>query len=243
MDFTNQRVVVTGGTRGLGRAATLAFLEAGATVHATYRGDDAAAEALRTDAGEAADRLHTHRCDVSDAAQVDALWEALGEEPVEVLVNNAGIRRDAILPLMEQEAWDDVIATNLTGGYLMTRHAVRNMMGQRYGRVVFVTSPAGHVGFQGQTNYGASKAGQVGMARSLCKEVAARGITVNCVSPGFIDTELIGDLPDDLRKEYRKSVPSRRFGKPEEVASAILFLASREAAYVNGATLEVTGGL
>ena len=116
-------------------------------------------------------------------------------------------------------------------------------MGQRYGRVVFVTSPAGHVGFQGQTNYGASKAGQVGMARSLCKEVAARGITVNCVSPGFIDTELIGDLPDDLRKEYRKSVPSRRFGKPEEVASAILFLASREAAYVNGATLEVTGGL
>ena len=133
MDFTNQRVVVTGGTRGLGRAATLAFLEAGATVHATYRGNDAAAEALRTDAGEAADRLHTHRCDVSSAAQVDALWEALGEESVEVLVNNAGIRRDAILPLMEQEAWDDVIATNLTGGYLMTRHAVKNMWASAMG--------------------------------------------------------------------------------------------------------------
>ncbi len=243
MDFQDQRVVVTGGTRGLGRAATLAFLEAGAIVHATYRGNDAAAEALKADAGDAAGRLVVHRCDVADAEQVAALWEALGEDPVEVLVNNAGIRRDAILPLMEQDAWDAVIATNLTGGYLMTRHAVKNMMGQRYGRVIFVTSPAGHVGFQGQTNYGASKAGQVGMARSLCKEVAARGITVNCVSPGFIDTELIGDLPDDLRKESRTRGPRRRCGTPAAGAPAILFLASRAAAYVNGATLEVTGGL
>jgi 3-oxoacyl-[acyl-carrier protein] reductase len=139
--------------------------------------------------------------------------------------------------------WQSVIDTNLTGGFLMSRGAVKNMLGQRYGRILFVTSPASRVGFQGQTNYGASKAGQIGLTRSLCKEVASRGITVNCVSPGFIATELLDDLPEDLIREYKKSVPARRFGKPEEVAAALLFLASSDAAYINGTTLEVAGGI
>ena len=139
--------------------------------------------------------------------------------------------------------WDDVLRANLTGGYVMAKFAVQNMMRQRYGRILFTTSPAGRFGFEGQGNYSASKAGQVGLMRSLCKEVAKRKITVNCVSPGFIATELLDDLPDALRDEYRKSVPAKRFGTPEEVASAVLYLASAEASYITGATLDITGGL
>jgi 3-oxoacyl-[acyl-carrier protein] reductase len=172
-------------------------------------------------------------------------WEKMQALPdgVQVLVNNAGLRRDAIAPMMSSADWQAVLDTNLTGGWLMSRGAVKNMMGQRYGRIIFITSPAGNHGFAGQTNYGASKAGQIGLARSLCKEVAKRGITVNCVSPGFVDTELLDDLPEDVRKAHLASVPQRRFGKPEEIAYAVMTLAAREASYINGATLEVTGGL
>lgn len=243
MRFEGSHVVVTGGTRGIGAAVSLAFLGEGAHVHATYRGDDAAAERLRTEAGDAAERLHLARVDVTDAAAVERFWDELEETPVSVLVNNAGIRRDALLPLLTEEDWGAVLETNLSGSYRMAKHGVRNMLRQRYGRVVFVTSPAAKVGFEGQGNYAASKAGQVGLARAMCKEVAKKKITVNCVSPGFIETDLIADLPAETAKAYRASVPMRRFGKPEEVASAVLYLASSEAAYINGATLEVTGGL
>lgn len=243
MRFENQRVIITGGTRGLGRAASLAFLNEGALVQATYQGNEEAAEELKALAEDRAEHLTLTKCDVSQADQVQTLWDEIGDAPVSVLINNAGIRRDALLPLMDVKDWQAVIDTNLTGGYLMSQGAVKNMMAQRYGRILFVTSPTGRIGFQGQTNYGASKAGQIGLTRSLCKEVAARGITVNCVSPGFIATELLDDLPPELIKEYKKTVPARRFGKPEEVAAALLFLASSEAAYINGTTLEVSGGI
>ncbi len=243
MSFEEQHVIVTGGTRGIGRAITEAFLAAGATVHATYRGNEEAADALREAAGPAADRLRLARVDICDPAGVNAFWEELGETPISVLINNAGIRRDGVLAMMSEDDWAAVLETNLTGGYRMAKEAVKNMMRQRYGRIVFVTSPAGKVGFEGQGNYAASKAGQVGLARALCKEVAKRGITVNCVSPGFIATDLIEDLPDDLARSYKASVPMRRFGKPSEVASAVLYLSSPQASYVTGSTLEVTGGL
>jgi len=246
MSFERQNVVVTGGTRGLGRAIALAFLGEGATVHATYRSGDDAAEQLRRDAGEHAERLLLHRFDVADHAAVKAFWEGLEEsvpDGVQVLVNNAGIRRDAVLAMMAPEEWEQVLATNLGGSYHMSKYAVLNMMQRRYGRIVMITSPAGRFGFEGQGNYGASKAGQVGLMRSLCKEVAKRKITVNCVSPGFIDTELLEDLPPDLRDKYVKTVPLRRFGRPEEVAYAVLCLAAKEASYITGTTLEVTGGL
>lgn len=243
LSFDGDHVVVSGGTRGIGAAVTRAFLAAGAHVHATYRGDDAAAQRLREDLGPLGERLHATRLDVTDAAAVEAFWTALADVPVKVLVNNAGIRRDALLPLLSEEDWAAVLDTNLSGGYRMSKHAVRNMLSQRYGRIVFVTSPAGRVGFEGQGNYSASKAGQIGLARALCKEVAKKRITVNCVSPGFIETDLIADLPDEQAKAYKASVPMRRFGQPDEVASAVLFLASPAASYVNGATLEVTGGL
>lgn len=243
MRFEDQTIVVTGGTRGIGRAITLAFLAEGARVHATFHGNAAAAEALRDAAGPAADRLALARFDVADHDAARDFWAGLEETPVSVLVANSGIRRDGILATMSPEDWDAVLRTNLTGGYTMAKFAVQNMMRQRYGRIVFTTSPAGRFGFEGQGNYSASKAGQVGLMRSLCKEVAKRKITVNCVSPGFIATELIDDLPEPLQDEYRKSVPARRFGTPEEVASAVLYLSSPEAAYITGATLDVTGGL
>ncbi|HJO27685.1 MAG TPA: 3-oxoacyl-ACP reductase FabG [Planctomycetota bacterium] len=245
MNFTDQTAVITGGTRGLGRAMTLAFLEAGAAVHATWVGNEQAAAALADEAARFAGKLTLHRFDVSDEEAVDAFWREMDlvDGGIQVLINNAGLRRDAIAPVMKSSDWQAVIDTNLTGGWLMARSAVKNMMGQRYGRIIFITSPAGSQGFAGQTNYGASKAGQIGLARSLCKEVAKRGITVNCVSPGFVDTELLDDLPDEVRQAHRASVPQRRFGKPEEISYAVLALAAREASYINGATLEVTGGL
>lgn len=243
MRFTDQHVIVTGGTRGIGRAITEAFLAEGATVHATYRSGDEAAEDMRRAAGDAAERLVLARVDLGDPAAVATFWEGLAETQVSVLVNNAGIRRDGLLATMSEEDWGAVLDTNLSGGYRMAKAAVLNMMPQRYGRIVFITSPAGRFGFNGQGNYAASKAGQVGLARALCKEVAKRKITVNCVSPGFIATELISDLPEDLARSYKTSVPMRRFGEPAEVASAVLYLSSAEAAYITGSTLEVTGGL
>ena len=243
MRYQDRHVVVTGGTRGIGRAISEAFLHEGATVHATYRGDENAADQMHEDAGASAERLHLCKVDLCDPGAVAGFWGELADTPISVLVNNAGIRRDGVLAMMPEDDWSAVIETNLTGGYRMAKEAVKNMMGQRYGRIVFVTSPAGKVGFEGQGNYAASKAGQVGLARALCKEVAKRGITVNCVSPGFIETDLIADLPPELTKGYKSSVPMRRFGKPGEVASAVLYLASEEAGYVTGSTLEVTGGL
>ena len=243
MRFSDQHVVVTGGTRGIGRAISEAFLAEGATVHATYRSGDEAAEALRKAAGDAAERLVLSRVDLGDPDVVTAFWEGLADTPISALINNAGIRRDGILATMSEEDWGAVIDTNLSGGYRMAKQAVLNMLPRRYGRIVFVTSPSGRFGFQGQGNYAASKAGQVGLARALCKEVAKRKITVNCVSPGFIATELISDLPEEMARSYKDSVPMRRFGEPAEVASAVLYLCSQEAAYVTGSTLEVTGGL
>ncbi len=243
MRFENQHAVVTGGTRGLGRAMTLAFLNEGAVVHATYFGNDAAAESLREAAGPAAERLHLAKFDVADHDACQTFWSTLDDTPIAVLVANSGIRRDGIVATMSSTTWSAVIDTNLTGSFNMSKFAVLNMMRQRYGRIVFTTSPAGRFGFEGQGNYGASKAGQVGLMRSLCKEVAKRKITVNCVSPGFIATELIDDLPEDLVAAHKKSVPMKRFGQPQEVADAVLYLASKGASYVTGSVLEVSGGL
>lgn len=245
-DFSGQTAVVTGGTRGIGRAIVLAFLRAGAAkVHATYAGNEAAAAALRAEAGEHAARLELHRFDVADYAAVEAFFKALETrgETLHVLVNNAGIRRDGVVGMLAPENWRAVLDTNLGGTYAMSKFAVQLMMRSRYGRIISITSPSGKLGFEGQANYAAAKAGQVAFTRSLSKEVARRGITVNCVSPGFIETDFIADLPDEQAAEYRKLVPLKRFGKPEEVAHGVLFLAGREAGYITGATLEITGGL
>lgn len=245
LEFAEKKAVVSGATRGIGRAITLGLLHQGASVIGLYGGDKASAEAMRAECAEFGERFSLSQLDVSDYEAVSAFFGGLESswQTLDILVNNAGVRRDAILPLMKEADWRRVIDVNLTGGYNMCKFAVPLMLQQKYGRILFVTSPMGHLGFAGQTNYAASKAGQVGLMKSLCKEVAKRKITVNCVSPGFIATDFIGDLPEAQAREYRKMVPAGRFGTAQEVAEAALFLLSDRAAYINGAVLEITGGL
>ena len=244
-NFDGQKVVITGASRGIGRAISLTFLEQGATVIGIYGGNKEAADKFLTECSGFGGRLQLHQCDISDSQQVETFFTQLEEEfdTIDVLINNAGIRRDRLLAMMDEDSWQKVIDINLTGTFHMCRKAVMLMLKQKYGRIVNITSPVANLGFAGQTNYGASKAGQIGLTRSLCKETARKKITVNCVSPGFIDTELIADLSPEQLREYKRTVPMRRFGKVEEVATAVLFLASREAAYITGTVLDVNGGL
>lgn len=244
-NFEGQTVIVTGGTRGIGKAVAGAFLKAGAMVIVSYNSDDQAAEKFKSENASYKDKVDVQKFDVSDYSKVEFFFKYVEEKygDLQVLVNNSGIRRDSVLAMMKQEDWSRVVDVNLSGVFNMCKFAVILMMSSRYGRIINITSPAGKMGFPGQSNYAATKAGQVGLTRSLSKEVATRGITVNCVSPGFIDTGFIDDLPEKLRKTYLENIPLHRFGKPEEVAACVLFLASKEASYTNGSTLEVTGGL
>lgn len=245
IDFNGQKAIITGATRGIGRAVSRALLTGGATVIGIYGGNDAAAEEFKNSCGDDAARLQLHKLDVSDYQAVEDFYRRVEEEfdTIDILVNSAGIRRDGALAMMKEEDWRRVIDVNLTGGYTMSKFGVQLMMKQKYGRIVSITSPMGHLGFAGQANYAASKAGQVGMMKSLSKEVAKRKITVNCVSPGFIDTDFLDGLSEAQVREYKKMVPARRFGRPEEVADAVLFLAGKNAAYITGSVLEITGGL
>ena len=242
--FLGRTVIVTGATRGIGAAIARAFLQAGATVIGTYRGNSEAAEKFRATC-RAESRLELYAFDVAEAGAVKSFFESLASQHpvIDVLVNNGGIRRDAVAAMMKEEDWKAVIDTNLSGAFFMSKQAILNMMRQRYGRIVSISSPMSRLGFAGQANYSASKAGLEGMTRAISKEVASRGITVNCVSPGFIDTELLADLDEATRKNYQKMVPVRRFGTPEEVAEAVLFLAQESSAYITGTTLEVSGGV
>jgi 3-oxoacyl-[acyl-carrier protein] reductase len=243
-DFSGQKAVVTGATKGIGRAIALALYNRGATVIGLYGSDQESAKQFQDECDDP-DRLRLYQCDVSDYKAVEEMFASIEKEfdTIDILVNNAGIRRDSMLALMSEEDWRRVIDVNLTGGYNMSKFGVQLMLKQRYGRIIFITSPMAHMGFPGQANYSASKAGQIGMMKSLSKESAKRKITVNCVSPGFIDTELIGDLPEEQVKAYKKTVPMRRFGTTEEVAEAVLFLAGPGASYVTGSVLDVNGGI
>ena len=242
-DFKGQTAIVTGGTRGIGRSIVEGFLRAGARV--IIASNEAATEQFKQDNSEFAADIDIQMCDVAKYEEVEKFFNYVDTkyEGFEILVNNAGIRKDAVLAMMKESDWHDVLDVNLSGVFYMCKFAVMSLMRKRYGRIISITSPSGKYGFEGQANYAASKAGLVALTRSLSKEVARRGITVNCVSPGFIATELIQDLPQELRDTYVNQVPLKRFGKPEEVAACVLFLASKEASYVSGSTLEVTGGL
>ncbi len=241
VDYRGQHVIVTGGTRGIGGAISRAFFEAGAEVTATFHSDRDTAESFRSGFSEKK-RIHLAQFDVADPAAVEHFFGQLTVVP-QVVVHNAGIRRDAIVGLMSQEDWRRVLAVNLDGAFFMNKYAVMAMSRQRYGRIIHIVSPSASLGFEGQANYAASKAGQIAMVKVLSKEVARRKITVNCVSPGFIDTDLLADISDEQKKAFVEQVPLKRFGTGEDVAHAVLFLASKEAGYITGATLEVTGGL
>ncbi len=243
MKFENTHVIVTGGTRGIGAGIAEAFLKEGAHVVATYMGNDEKANAFKNKHAQYGDKLKLAKFDVSNNAQVENFFQNFPFPSLEVLVNNSGIRRDSIIASMTENDWDLVLDTNLKGTYLMTKNATLMMMKTRYGRIINMSSIGGKLGLPGQANYAASKAGQIALSLVTAKEVAKRNITINNVCPGFIETELIADLPEEQVKEYKSQVPMRRFGRVEEVAAAVLFFASKEASYITGATLDIAGGL
>lgn len=226
-------VLVTGGNRGIGLAIAQAFLANGDKVAITYR------------SGEVPEGLLGVKADVTDAASVDAAFtEAEAQHgPVEVLVANAGITRDTLLLRMSEADFTDVVDTNLTGAFRVIKRASKGMIRLRKGRVILISSVVGLYGSPGQINYSASKAGMVGIARSLTRELGSRGITANVVAPGFINTEMTAELPEDTRKNYLSTIPAGRFAEATEVAAVVRWLASDEAAYISGAVIPVDGGL
>jgi len=226
-------VLVTGGNRGIGLAIATAFAQAGDEVAVTYR------------SGEPPSGFLGVRCDVTDPDQVSAAFEEIeaAQGPVEVLVANAGITRDTLLLRMSDEDWDAVIDTNLTGSFRVARRAAKGMLRLRRGRIVFISSVVGLLGSPGQVNYAASKAGLVGMARSMARELGSRGITTNVVAPGFVETDMTAVLPAETQKQYLSQIPLGRFGLTEEIAKVVRWVSSEEAGYITGAVIPVDGGI
>jgi len=241
IDLTGKVTFVTGSTRGIGLAIARALYAAGAKVAIVGR-DQARAAAV---AAELGDRAAGFACDVADGAQVEAAIaaaeSALG--PIDLLVNNAGLTRDNILLRLTDADWDAVLDANLKGAFHTSRTVIKGMMKRRAGRIVNITSIVGLTGNKGQANYAASKAGLIGFTKSVAKEYASRGILVNCVAPGFIETDMTAALPDAARASLLEDIPLGRLGRPEDVAGAVLFLASDLAAYVTGQVLVVDGGM
>ncbi|SMH31266.1 3-oxoacyl-[acyl-carrier-protein] reductase [Maritimibacter sp. HL-12] len=240
-DLTGKTALITGASGGIGGAIATALHGAGATVGLS----GTRVEPLEALAAELGGRAYVLPCNLSDPAEVDALpkvaTEAMGG--LDILVNNAGITRDQVFMRMSDDDWQSVLDVNLTATMRLCRGAIRGMMKARWGRIVNISSIVGATGNPGQANYAASKAGMVGMTKSIAYEVASRGITANCVAPGFIATAMTDKLSDDQKAKINAQIPAARMGSPEEIAAAVLYLASPEAAYVTGATLHVNGGM
>ena len=244
VDLSGQAARVTGASRGIGKAIALGLAAAGAKVACVARSADKlqeTADAIQAAGGTA----EVHPCDVTDSAAVNALVEGLAEKwgQLDIVVNNAGITKDTLIPRMSDEDWDTVIATNLRSVFLFTRAASLVMMRKRSGRIINISSVSGLFGNPGQANYSASKAGIIGMTRTVAKELASRKVTVNAICPGFIASDMTDALGPAVLEEVKKRVPAKRLGEAHEVADAVLYLASDSAAYVTGQVLTLDGGL
>ncbi len=242
-DLTGRNALVTGATGGIGGAIARALHTRGATVAISGR----QLEKLEALASELKERVHVVPCDLANKAQVatliDDATKKLGR--LDILVNNAGLTKDNLFMVMKDEQWDDVIAVNLTSTFMLMRAATRAMMRGKtgYGRIINISSVSGIIGNPGQANYAASKAGMIGMTKSLAREVASRGITANCIAPGFISTPMTEALNEKQTAAIKEAIPSQRFGTPDDIAAAAVYLASAEAGYVTGQTLHVNGGM
>jgi 3-oxoacyl-[acyl-carrier protein] reductase len=236
--------LISGASRGIGRACALELAKQGATVIGTATSDQGA-EAISAYLQQAGAKGCGMKLNVTDAAEVDSVIERIGKEygDVAILVNNAGITRDNLLMRMKDEEWDDIMATNLSSVFRLSRAVLRAMMKARWGRIISIASVVGAMGNAGQTNYGAAKAGIMGFTKSLAREVGSRNITVNCVAPGFIDTDMTRALPEAQRHALLTHIPLGRLGAAEDIAHAVGFLASDGAGYVSGTTLHVNGGM
>lgn len=241
MNLEGKIALVTGASRGIGRAIAELFVERGATVIGTATSESGAA-AISEYLGDNGKGLALN---VTDVESIEATLKTINEEfgVIDILVNNAGITRDNLLMRMKDDEWNDIIDTNLTPIYRMSKAVLRGMMKKRAGRIINVGSVVGTMGNAGQTNYAAAKAGVIGFTKSMAREVASRGVTVNTVAPGFIETDMTKALNDDQRAATLSNVPAGRLGDPREIASAVVFLASPEAAYITGETLHVNGGM
>jgi 3-oxoacyl-[acyl-carrier protein] reductase len=240
-DLSGMTALVTGASGGIGASIATALHARGAvvTLSGTRR------EALESLAAKLGDRVHVVTADLSDRASVETLAPAAEAAmgSLDILVNNAGLTRDGLFMRMKDDDWDKVIAVNLTAGFILSRAALRGMMKRRHGRIIGITSIVGVTGNPGQGNYAASKAGMIGMSKSLAAEVASRNITVNCIAPGFIETAMTSELNDKQKEGILGNVPMGRLGTSEEIAATAVFLASREAGYITGQTLHVNGGM
>ena len=242
-DLDNKVAIITGASQGIGRTIALVFAKSGANVICIARSESKIKELCLkiTDQGGQASPI---ACDVGDGdAFANAIKSVTNEYgKLDILINNAGITRDALLMRMNDTQWDEVLNTNLKGAFHGMKSAIRPMMKNKYGRIINITSIVGLTGNPGQANYAASKAGLIGMTQSIAKEVGTRGITVNCIAPGWIDTEMTVDLPEDSKKDLLDRIPIGKIGKPEDIAHAAVFLASDEASYITGQTITVDGG-
>ena len=242
-DLNNKVAIITGASQGIGRTIALVFAKSGANVICIARSESKIKELCLeiTDQGGQASPI---ACDVGDGdAFANAIKSVTNEYgKLDILINNAGITRDALLMRMNDTQWDEVLNTNLKGAFHGMKSAIRPMMKNKYGRIINITSIVGLTGNPGQANYAASKAGLIGMTQSIAKEVGTRGITVNCIAPGWIDTEMTVDLPEDSKKDLLDRIPIGKIGTPEDIAHAAVFLASDEASYITGQTITVDGG-
>ena len=245
MRLNDKVALITGASRGIGRAIALALAAEGARVVVNFNARGEAAERVVGEIAAAGGQATARQADVGDFAQAEALvkWTIETYGDLHILVNNAGITRDGLILTMSESDWDDVLRTNLKSTFACSKAAVRHMLRRRYGRIVNITSVAGQIGNPGQTNYSASKAGQIGFTRSLAREVASRNITINAVAAGFIDTEIWSGVPAEAQQALLRMIPLGRKGTVDDIAHAVVFLASDEAAYVTGHVLSVDGGM
>lgn len=245
MTLTGQVALVTGASRGIGRAIALALAEQGAHVVVNYRGNQSAAAAVLAAITQGGGRGELSQFDISDEAQLESAVKSIVDrlQKIDILVNNAGVTSDNLLMRMKAQEWDQVVGTNLKGTVLCTKAVSRQMIRQRSGRIVNLSSVVGQMGNAGQSLYAATKAGIIGFTKSIAREVASRGVTVNAVAPGFIETEMTAGLPAKVQDDYRQAIPLGRFGTAEEVAQAVLFLVGPGAGYITGQVVNVNGGL